>query len=128
MIDACYNAGASGVYLSGAGPSVMAICTGGHGDFFTQRDSSTRKDALVAEAMNQTAQDLKLEGQVYITHPTSTGGCVVAADPPYSSGLVTYNGGMSGAEWAAHSEQAIIASPAPAVQPSVDVVYEDPTE
>merc|ERR1719440_786139 len=40
LIDAAYEAGAVGAYLSGAGPSVMAWTSGGKGDFFTQRDRS----------------------------------------------------------------------------------------
>jgi len=120
MIEAAYGAGASGVYLSGAGPAVMAICPGGHGDFFTQRDSGTRKDAMVAKAMNDTALKLGVEGSVYITHPTSTGGCVVGADPPYSSDLVTYNGGMTGEDWSKHSEQITVVSPTGAAP---EVVY-----
>jgi len=127
MVEAAYEAGASGVYLSGAGPAVMAICAGGSGDFFTQRDTSIRTDALVAAAMNKTAQAQGIEGSVYITHPTSTGGCVVGADPPYSSdstgGLVTYNGNMTGEDWSKHSDQ-LISTKSPAPAPAeAEVVY-----
>mmetsp|Transcript_17779 Transcript_17779/g.28778 ORF Transcript_17779/g.28778 Transcript_17779/m.28778 type:complete len:397 (-) Transcript_17779:792-1982(-) len=91
LIDACYDAGAVGAYLSGAGPVVMAITAGGSGDFFTQSHTQ-RTDQFVADAMRETAQELGINGQVYITHPTNVGGVVVRADPPFSSSLVTYNG------------------------------------
>jgi homoserine kinase len=91
LIDAAYEAGAVGAYLSGAGPSVMAVCTGGSGDFFTQRNSG-RKDSQVAEAMTKVAQDMKCDGKVFITHPSQCGGVVVAADPPYSNDIIMYNG------------------------------------
>lgn len=91
LINACYEAGAAGAYLSGAGPVVMAITTGGSGDFFTQ-SFTQRTDQKVAAAMNATAEKLGIEGKVYITHPTNVGGVVVRADPPFSSDLVVYNG------------------------------------
>jgi homoserine kinase len=96
MIDAAYEAGARGVYLSGAGPSVMAICTGGHGDFFVQKDESLRKDHAVADALMATADRIGIEGAVFIAHPTNCGGVVVATDPPYSTDLVKYASVLSG--------------------------------
>lgn len=92
IIEAAYSAGAIGAYLSGAGPSVMALCRGGNGDYFTQRDTTDRKDHAVAQAMQNAARQSKCEGKVYITHPTECGGVVIGADPPYSSSLLTYNG------------------------------------
>ena len=92
LMDAAYNAGAVGCYLSGAGPSVMALATGGKGDFFTQQDENERCDAQIAEAMTRTAAEYGIEGRVYITHPTQTGGVVIHADPPYSNAATTYNG------------------------------------
>jgi len=92
MIDAAYEAGAVGAWLSGAGPTVMAWVTGGSGDFFTQNPVGHRKDAEVAERLRAVAADLGIEGNVYITHVTHTGGCVIKADPPYSSPILTYNG------------------------------------
>lgn len=70
----------------------MALCRGGRGDYFTQRDTSDRKDHAVAQAMQNAARDHNCEGKVYITHPTECGGVVIGADPPYSSTLLTYNG------------------------------------
>lgn len=92
LMDAAYGAGAAACYLSGAGPSVMAITTGGLGDFFTQKDDKFRKDHLVAAAMRECADALGVEGQVYITHPAHTGAVVISADPPYSTPLLAYNG------------------------------------
>ena len=92
LMDAAYAAGATGAYLSGAGPTVMAIATGGKGDFFTQLDADERKDAAIAEAMTRVAAEHGVEGKVYVTHPTGTGGVVIRADPPYSSPAMTYNG------------------------------------
>lgn len=91
LIDASYEAGAAGSYLSGAGPVVMAITSGGAGDFFTQSHNQ-RTDQKVAKAMSATAERLGIEGKVYVTHATNVGGVIVKADPPFSSPLVTYNG------------------------------------
>lgn len=92
MIDAAYEAGALGAYLSGSGPCVMAITSGGSGDFFTQCDNEHRNDSHVAAAMQKVAQKMGIEGKVYITHQTHTGGVVVAADPPFSTNLIAFNG------------------------------------
>lgn len=92
LMEAAYGAGAVGAYLSGAGPVIMAWTMGGSGDFFTQRDAGVRTDTAVANAMRAAALKHNIAGKVYITHPTSTGGVVVRADPPYSNSLVTYNG------------------------------------
>lgn len=91
LVKASYDAGAVGAYLSGAGPVVMAITTGGAGDFFTQNHLQ-RKDQEVAQAMLDCAEKLGIEGTVHITHPTVVGGIVVKADPPFSSSFLTYNG------------------------------------
>jgi|GEM_PF-66139 len=91
LMDACYEAGAIGAYLSGAGPSIMAITSGGSGDFFIQ-SYKQRTDQAVARAMNETAAKLGIEGKVYVTHPSNVGGCVIRADPPFSNDIVTFNG------------------------------------
>ena len=90
-MEAAYEAGAKGVYLSGAGPVVMAICSGGSGDFFTQNPAQ-RQDAAVAKAMQAAADQIDVRGKVYVTHPSQTGGVVVRADPPFSSDVLVYNG------------------------------------
>eukprot|EP00924_Labyrinthula_sp_SR-Ha-C_P003173 augustus_masked-scaffold_15-processed-gene-1.39-mRNA-1 protein AED:0.33 eAED:0.33 QI:0/-1/0/1/-1/1/1/0/400 len=93
LMKAAYEAGAVGSYLSGAGPVVMAMTTGGSGDYFTQLQSEgIDVDLKVAEAMTQTARKIGVDGRVYITHPSNTGGVVTFADPPYSNPLVTFNG------------------------------------
>jgi len=92
MIDAAYKAGALGAYLSGSGPCVMAITSGGYGDFFTQCDRDHRKDRDVAAAMRNVAEGMGVKGKVYITHSAHTGGVVVAADPPFSTSVVAFNG------------------------------------
>jgi homoserine kinase len=92
MIEAAYEAGAVGAWLSGAGPTVMAWVTGGSGDFFTQNPMGVRKDGQVADALRRVAAEIGIEGNVYVTHVTHTGGCIIKADPPYSSPVLTYNG------------------------------------
>jgi len=92
LIDAAYEAGAIGAYLSGSGPCVMAIADGGIGDFFTQSDQVQRKDIAIAAAMRSVADDMKVVGKVYVTHPAACGGVVIAADPPYSTPLLAFNG------------------------------------
>jgi len=92
MMKAAYEAGAHGAYLSGSGPVVMAITSGGAGDYFTQAQEHS-PDIKVARAMSKVAKELDIAGKVYITHPTNTGGVIVSADPPYSNELVEFNGG-----------------------------------
>jgi homoserine kinase len=91
MIDAAYEAGAVGAWLSGAGPTVLVLVSGGAGDFFTQMPTY-RRDNQVAEALRKVAAQVGIEGNVYVTHIANTGGVVIAADPPYSTSLLTYNG------------------------------------
>merc|ERR1711953_329101 len=52
VVRAALEAGAHGAFLSGAGPTVMAICSGQAGDIFTQR-STERQEGDVAEAMRE---------------------------------------------------------------------------
>lgn len=85
MMDAAYEAGAVGAFLSGAGPVVMAITSGGSGDYFTQKGNES--DLAVGQAMQKVADKLNITGRVYITHPSDTGGVITYADPPFSSQL-----------------------------------------
>lgn len=55
LIKAAVESGASAAYLSGAGPTVMAITSGASGDIFTQR-AKERVDRQVAEAMIAAAE------------------------------------------------------------------------
>jgi homoserine kinase len=93
IIQAAEAAGASAAYLSGAGPTVMAITSGASGDIFTQREKE-RVDSKVAEAMLAAAEKCGTIGQVFITAPVEQGAYVVSAEPPFSYGLVKYRGGV----------------------------------
>ena len=91
IIQAAEQAGASAAYLSGAGPTVMAITSGASGDIFTQR-AQERVDSKVAAAMLAAAAECGTVGQVFITAPVEQGAYVVSAEPPFSHGLVRYRG------------------------------------
>eukprot|EP01034_Spumella_vulgaris_P022720 gene22720-28876_t len=91
VIAAAVAAGASAAYLSGAGPSVMALTSGASGDIFTQRHKE-RVDKKVAAAMLAAAATCNVKGEVYISAPVIHGAVVVSADPPFSQGLVRYTG------------------------------------
>jgi homoserine kinase len=93
LIDAGLKEGAHAVYLSGAGPTVMAITSGAAGDVFAQR-STERTEIKVANAMVQTAKEKGHPGQVYITRPVQHGAYISKADPPFSTGLLQYPGGL----------------------------------
>jgi homoserine kinase len=89
MIEAAENAGACCAYLSGAGPTVMAITSGASGDIFTQREKE-RTDSQVARAMLQVAEDMGVKGQLLVTQAVHEGARVVKVDPPFSSDSITY--------------------------------------
>jgi len=91
MIAAATAAGAACCYLSGAGPSVLAITTGAAGDIFAQREKE-RVDRKVADAMIAAAELVGVQGQVFITEPSLTGAYVASVEPPFSGGLVSYRG------------------------------------
>ena len=93
IIQAAEQAGASAAYLSGAGPTVMALTSGASGDIFAQR-SKERVDRAVAEAMLAAAQAHNVKGEVFITAPVEHGAYVVSAEPAFSQGLVRYRGGV----------------------------------
>ena len=80
LISAGLKAGAHAVYLSGAGPTVMAVTSGAAGDVFAQR-STERTEIKVANAMRETAEHHGHPGEVYITRPVVHGAHIVAADP-----------------------------------------------
>lgn len=90
IIEAAVSAGASAAYLSGAGPTVMALTSGLSGDIFTQR-AKERVDTKVAEAMLEAARKCGTKGNVYITNPVVYGATVVSAVPTFSTGLVRYS-------------------------------------
>ncbi len=91
LIEAANAAGANGCFLSGAGPTVMAITSGASGDIFAQR-LSERTDWAVAQAMVRTAEAVGVKGQVYITAPAEFGATVVSAEPAFSSKVVKFKG------------------------------------
>jgi len=96
VVRAAIAAGAHGAFLSGAGPTVMAICSGQAGDIFTQR-ASERQEGGVALAMQKALDSLPKElqtmwgnGKFYIVSPTSRGAHVIMADPPFSDGFAHF--------------------------------------
>jgi len=96
MVEAALDAGAHGAFLSGAGPTVMAICSGQAGDIFAQC-STERQEGSVAEAMRKALETLDPEhakiwgnGHFYVVSPTERGAHVVAAEPKFSNSLATF--------------------------------------
>lgn len=89
MIRAAENAGASCAYLSGAGPTVMAITAGASGDIFAQREKE-RSDVAVANAMVRAAVEYNIRGKTVVTCVSNEGARVVKVDPPFSTGNITY--------------------------------------
>mmetsp|Transcript_24904 Transcript_24904/g.77939 ORF Transcript_24904/g.77939 Transcript_24904/m.77939 type:complete len:361 (-) Transcript_24904:460-1542(-) len=76
LIEAAREAGAKACWLSGAGPTVMAITSGRHGDVFAQQ-LEERSDRRVASAMADSAKEVGSEGTVCVTAPTVIGAHVV---------------------------------------------------
>lgn len=89
MIEAAQNAGASCAYLSGAGPTVMALTTGASGDIFTQREKE-RTDTGVARAMLKVAEEYGMKGQLLVTTPIHEGARVIKVEPPFSDENITF--------------------------------------
>jgi len=92
VMEAALEAGACAVFLSGAGPTVMALTSGASGDIFTQR-AQERVDKRVAEAMIAAAEKKEVKGNVQITAPVIHGAYVVHAEPAFSSARVHYSHG-----------------------------------
>jgi homoserine kinase len=89
MMKAAEDAGACCAYLSGAGPTVMALTSGASGDIFTQREKE-RTDFTVAKAMMQTAETFGVKGRIVVTQASQEGARVVKVDPPFSSEYITF--------------------------------------
>jgi len=96
MVEAALDAGAHGAFLSGAGPTVMAICSGQSGDIFAQR-STERQEGTVADAMKKALETMDPEhaklwgdGHFYVVSVTERGAHVVSAEPKLSNSLSTF--------------------------------------
>mmetsp|Transcript_27597 Transcript_27597/g.67130 ORF Transcript_27597/g.67130 Transcript_27597/m.67130 type:complete len:432 (+) Transcript_27597:192-1487(+) len=89
MMAAAEAAGACCAYLSGAGPTVMALTSGASGDIFAQREKE-RTDIHVARAMMKAAKDHGIEGKLLVTNVVTEGARVVKVMPPFSTGGITY--------------------------------------
>jgi homoserine kinase len=92
IVKAACDAGAHGAYLSGAGPTVLAITSGAAGSVFTQ-SSEEHHDTVVAEAMIAAAQKAGWPGRCFVTRPNNGGAHISKADPPYSQGVLQFLGG-----------------------------------
>jgi len=90
MIEAAHSAGASCAYLSGAGPTVMAITSGASGDIFTQREKE-RTDQTVAKALLAVAEVYGVKGKVIVSQVSHEGAQVVRVDPPFSKDNILYS-------------------------------------
>lgn len=96
LVDAAIGAGAHGAFLSGAGPSIMAICSGQDGDVICQT-SDARCEKRVALAMLEKAREIGCPGRIIITSPSERGAYVVPdlSDNcnPFAKEEGAYNGG-----------------------------------
>jgi len=84
MIEAAEAAGANACYLSGAGPTVMALTSGASGDIFTQHEKELNH-VEVAKAMKRSAKESGIDGRVVVTNICNEGAKVVRVEPPFSS-------------------------------------------
>ncbi|CAI5738792.1 unnamed protein product [Peronospora destructor] len=95
LIKAALGAGAHGCFLSGAGPTVLAITSGRAGDIFTQQ-LAERQENKVANAMREAAAVLGVSGCVFITNPDHRGAFIVRAEPRFSDRSVArYEGDVA---------------------------------
>ncbi|CAH0522712.1 unnamed protein product [Peronospora belbahrii] len=95
LIKAALGAGAHGCFLSGAGPTVLAITSGRAGDIFTQQ-LAERQENKVAIAMREAAAVLGVPGCVFITNPEHRGAFIVRAEPRFSDRSVArYEGDIA---------------------------------
>ena len=65
VIEASIKAGAHACFLSGAGPAVLALCSGRRGDVFTQT-CDARHEQEVAKAMLKAGDDCDCPGKVLL--------------------------------------------------------------
>ena len=94
-MKAATDAGAIACWLSGQGPSVVALSASRCGDPLTHR-ASEKHDEGIAEAMYNVARRLDLHSsRVFLTTPSERGAYIVSADPPFSSGFMRHFGYQS---------------------------------
>jgi homoserine kinase len=72
LIDAALGKGAHGAFLSGAGPTVLAL-TGGHGSDVDADTMVTFLAVEVADAMLEAAEANECKGRAVISSPSATG-------------------------------------------------------
>jgi|TARA_B110000977_G_scaffold109357_1_gene142335 homoserine kinase len=72
LIDAALSKGAHGAFLSGAGPTVLAL-TGGHGSDVNGDTMATFLAVEVADAMLAAAEQNDCAGRAVISQPSATG-------------------------------------------------------
>ena len=72
LIDAALKAGAQGCFMSGAGPTVLAV-VGGHGGSVENDTAGTFKASKVADAMLAASRANNVDGDVVIASPTELG-------------------------------------------------------
>ncbi|RLN89368.1 hypothetical protein BBJ28_00012945 [Nothophytophthora sp. Chile5] len=95
LMKAALGAGAHGCFLSGAGPTVLAITSGRAGDIFTQQ-LAERQENQVASAMREAAAAIGVSGCVFITNPDHRGAFIVRAEPQFSDRAVArYEGDVA---------------------------------
>jgi len=76
LIEASLEHGAHACFLSGSGPSIMAICSGKKGDILSQ-SNDMRREKKVAIGMMKKAEEIGCPGKIIISQPTELGGHVV---------------------------------------------------
>ena len=82
VMQAALEAGSIGSYISGAGPSVMAL-TLGHGVMIQEKSNGDAE--RIGKAMVDAAARIGVKGRAFITYPTQIGAHIVKMDPPVSS-------------------------------------------
>ena len=83
-MEAASRTGAHACWLSGAGPTVLALTSGRVGDVFTQNEGE-RKDRAIADAMRTAAAECGVTGRVFLTQPALSGASVVRFSPDDST-------------------------------------------
>ena len=85
VMQAALSAGALGSFISGAGPSVMALCEG-RGVLLQEKTAGVAE--RIGKAMVEAADRIGCKGRVFITHPTQVGAHIASVDPPVSDEIL----------------------------------------